>query len=317
MLGAEGSDGTVSEEDRVRRRGWVTAGGLVSLVVVSFAIAPPQRAATAAGTGWIVSCRFSHSAPDDPIVFPGAGGASHLHDFLGARSTDEHSTAETLRAGGTTCTTAGDASAYWVPALYRRGRHVPPTATTRHVLVYYRRVGAPSGVSVQPFPDGLRVIVGAARATSPGENEALGTGRVSFKCGPGERPERPRPPRRCASGVMVVSYQVPNCWDGVRLDAPDHASHMAYPVDGRCRSPHDVVLPRVQAFFRYPVPADRRIGRIAFASGPYYTAHMDFFNAWETEDLGALVQGCLNRFMDCGRDPVVHADGTITPGQTF
>ena len=40
-----------------------------------------------AGKGWFhVDCAYSHRAPDDPIVFPRGVGASHSHDFLGARN---------------------------------------------------------------------------------------------------------------------------------------------------------------------------------------------------------------------------------------
>src|SRR6478672_8629705 len=66
-------------------------------------------------------CRFSHEAPDDPIVFPGQAGRSHVHTFFGNATTDAASTYDSLRAGATTCRTEQDASSYWVPALYRNG----------------------------------------------------------------------------------------------------------------------------------------------------------------------------------------------------
>src|SRR4030067_2465812 len=82
------------------------------------ALATPAQAAA---PGWITSCNYSHSANDDPIVFPGVPGAAHLHDFIGARNTDADSTPVTLRLGGTTCTMPDDLSAYWVPARYWNG----------------------------------------------------------------------------------------------------------------------------------------------------------------------------------------------------
>src|SRR5436190_8376748 len=48
-------------------------------------------------------CRFSHEAPDDPIVYPGQAGKSHLHTFFGNASTDAASTYDSLRASDTTC----------------------------------------------------------------------------------------------------------------------------------------------------------------------------------------------------------------------
>src|SRR2546423_3174010 len=41
-------------------------------------------------------CKYSHMAPDDPIVFPGQSGASHLHVFWGNSLTDANSTAQSL-----------------------------------------------------------------------------------------------------------------------------------------------------------------------------------------------------------------------------
>src|SRR5215813_4615873 len=72
--------------------------------------APIEQPAEAAAPGWIVSCQYSHSLPDDPIVAFRQPGASHMHDFIGARTTDAFSTATSLTAGGTTCVVPGDKS---------------------------------------------------------------------------------------------------------------------------------------------------------------------------------------------------------------
>src|SRR3954452_17242164 len=50
-------------------------------------------------------CPFSHQAPDDPIVYPGQPGKSHLHTFFGNATTDASSSYDSLRAGATTCRT--------------------------------------------------------------------------------------------------------------------------------------------------------------------------------------------------------------------
>lgn len=75
-------------------------------------------------------CRFSHTAPDDPIVHPGHVGMSHQHDFFGNTTTNGDSTYRSLRAGGTTCRIGGDTAAYWVPSLYADGVRVPRSAST-------------------------------------------------------------------------------------------------------------------------------------------------------------------------------------------
>ena len=257
--------------------------------------------ALAGSAGWIVSCNYSHSLNDDPIVFPGQPGAAHLHDFVGASTTDRSSTAASLQAGGTTCAVSADTSAYWVPALYEDGVRVLPAATSKNALFYYRRKGAPSGTMVQPFPRGLKIIIGNAHAKSPQENPQLGTD-IIFKCGPGSTTDLPAPPTQCSSGILVMSLRFPNCWDGVNLDSPDHRSHMAYPVGSRCPKSHPVVLPRIESFFRYNVGTNP-IGKITLSSGPYYTAHQDFFNAWDPAVLQALVTNCLNAQVNCGTNP--------------
>ena len=52
------------------------------------------------GVNFIENCRFSHQAPDDPIVFFGKPGASHQHTFVGNRTTNASSTFGSLRSGG-------------------------------------------------------------------------------------------------------------------------------------------------------------------------------------------------------------------------
>jgi uncharacterized protein DUF1996 len=303
---------------------------LMTQVSIAFAAPASQtragvqpELALAGSTGWIVSCNYSHSLSDDPIVFPGQPGASHLHDFVGATTTDRSSTATSLQTGGTTCAVSADKSAYWVPALYKNGTRVLPKATSKNALFYYRRKGAPSGTMVQPFPRGLKMIIGNAKATSPQENPQLGTD-IIFKCGPGSGTDLPAPPKQCASGILVLSLRFPNCWDGVHLDSADHKSHMAYPSSGRCPKTHPVVLPRLESFFRYNV-GTAPLGTITLASGPYYTAHQDFFNAWDPAALQMLVTKCLNAETDCGTNPSVGGlriaaslpTNTITPTFTI
>ena len=274
---------------------------LLALCIVVTATFIHPKAAYAAKPGWIVSCQYSHSSMDDPSVFPGQPGAAHLPDFLGARSTNAFSTFASLRAGGTTCVLPGDSSAYWVPALYRNGVRLLPQGKAQHALFYYRRIGAPDGTIVRPFPAGLRILIGNSHAMSPQENPGLGT-TIIYRCGSGSDVPLAAPPTQCASGVMVVSFVFPNCWNGTTLDSPDHKSHMAYPVRSRCPASHPVTLPRLESFFRYRVGTGP-VGTITLASGPYYTAHQDFFNAWDPTVLQNLVTRCINQGIDCGSNP--------------
>ena len=62
-------------------------------------------------------CRFSHTAPDDPIVFPGRPGLSHDHTFFGNDSTNANTTPDKLVGTQTTCDPTTDTAAYWAPTL--------------------------------------------------------------------------------------------------------------------------------------------------------------------------------------------------------
>src|SRR5215207_8472937 len=275
---------------------------VLCIVVAGTAVKPPVVKADAK-PGWIVSCTYSHSNNDDPIVYPGQVGLAHLHDFTGANTTNAFSTFTSLRAGGTTCAMPGDKSSYWVPALYEDGVRILPQSRSGNSVFYYRRIGAPAGIIVRPFPPGLKILIGNAHAMSPQENPGLGT-NIVFRCGPGEEgtPPMAAPPTHCDSGMMVLSLSFPNCWDGVNLDSADHRSHMSYPVDSSCPPSHPVNLPRLESFFRYIVGTGP-IGTITLDSGPYYTAHQDFFNAWHPTALQALVTNCINAGIDCGTNP--------------
>src|SRR3712207_8279726 len=52
--------------------------------------------ATSPEASFVVRCDSSHRNSDDPIVYPGAPGAAHSHDFFGNSSTNAHSTHESL-----------------------------------------------------------------------------------------------------------------------------------------------------------------------------------------------------------------------------
>ena len=241
------------------------------------------------GVNFVSSCRFSHRAPDDPIAFPGAPGRSHDHTFVGSRSTDAFSTVDSLRRAGTTCRRQGDTAAYWMPTLLVDGRAVEPLGAT----IYYRRRTLED---VRPFPEGLRMIAGDARATSPQAR------RVTFwNCGvmAGIPPSSTVP--TCPAGrrtSLRLHVTFPSCWDGRSLDSADHQSHMAYARRGLCPSSHPVAVPAINLIYRYPVAGGPGA---ELASGGQFSAHADFFNAWQQGALNGLVQSCLNALRHCGR----------------
>lgn len=241
------------------------------------------------GVNFIEKCGYSHQAPDDPIVFPGKTGASHLHTFVGARTTSAASTFGTLRSGGTTCQRRDDTAAYWVPALYQGSQQVLPLAAT----IYYRRG---TTAEVQPFPNDLRMIAGNAMATAP---QGM---RVTFwSCGVESGVPRSSSVPTCPDtrgSFLRMHVRFPECWDGRRLDSPDHKSHMAYAKRGSCPSSHPVGVPQITQIYRYPTRGGEGF---SLASGGVYSAHADFVNAWKPGALRKLVDDCLNALVTCGR----------------
>ncbi|HEX8803093.1 MAG TPA: DUF1996 domain-containing protein [Acidimicrobiales bacterium] len=254
--------------------------------------------ATVADRGsFSVPCDYSHSSTADPIVHPGHAGMGHRHDFFGATTTGPASTADTLLAGGTTCRSAFDRSAYWAPSLLAGGRPVRPT----HVQAYYR---APVGAdvrAVQPPPDGLQMIAGDAEATAA-QDPAV----VRWSCGLAG--DAAAVPERCAAtgAELRLVLVFPQCWDGEDLASPDHRAHLAYlpgtdaereAAGAACPAAHPVMLPEVTVEVRYPT--DLPPGPLALASGRATGGHGDLIVAWDREHLASEVDTCVRRNLRC------------------
>jgi len=282
----------------VDRRTWVALGvtATIGLAGAVPAVAAPLRAAerppgTAAASvdrvlppNFVSGCAYSHSRPDDPIVFPGQPGASHLHDFFANTTTSATSTEASLRVGGTTCRRRLDTAAYWAPALTDGGRTVRPS----RVAAYYQPAGK-DPASIRPFPADLRMVAGPG----PGSAEFLCAGRPRTVT-----PATASAPTCPGGQDLVIRIFFPDCWDGRNLDSADHRSHMAYNTGGQCPAGHPVPVPRLRLGFHYS-GADGGPD-VALSSGPPSTAHADFFNTWNQPELERLVAGCLNTGVHCG-----------------
>ena len=240
------------------------------------------------GALFAAACPYSHSANDDPIVFPGRSGLSHRHDFFGSTVTDADSTAPVLRsAATTTCDLAGDTAAYWAPALLRDGAPVTPTVAE----AYYRVAPGAPVADVTPYPAGLAMIGGDAHTEKP-----LPTAIVGWGCGhaPGLSSSIPAcPPER----PLNLRVTFPDCWNGRDLDSPDHVTHVAYSTRRGCPRAFPVTMPRLTLLVSYPVTGDPT--GLEPASGPTMSAHADFLNAWDQGALARNVRSCLRRGVVC------------------
>jgi hypothetical protein len=234
-----------------------------------------------------VPCRYSHTAPDDPIVFPGRPGASHSHDFFGNVSTNAFSTRTSLLRAGTTCRRAADRSGYWVPTLLLNGQPVTPI----RAQIYYT-TGGKNPRNVKPFPAGLKVIAGSSTAMAPQDAKI-----TSWHCAPGSGISMRTEVPTCPNGQRLrLQVRFPDCWNGRNTDLPGHKVHMAYSVRGRCPSGYPVAVPRIVLNVVYRFSGGPGV---TFSSGSRYTAHADFFNAWNQKALARLVHRCLNAARIC------------------
>ena len=271
--------------------------------VVSTPTPAPTSSSSSVDGGWLVQCPFSHSLPDDPIVFPLQPGASHLHDFFANTTTDANSTyaSMTFSPATTTCPAASDdSSGYWAPALYKNGVKVnaaDPPDPSHGAQFYFRKSNLKAGTVIRSFPPDFRMIAGNMHATSESDNPYLGR-EIYYGCSDNSESGKPTAPINCSTGIISLHVGFPNCWDGVNIDSPDHKSHVVYPSSGLCPADHPVGLPRLIMRFEYPIGTDS--SGISLSSGPYYTAHGDFWNTWNQERLNTLVAQCLNTSTDCG-----------------
>jgi hypothetical protein len=271
---------------RMRRSCAVVILGAGALALVS-----PSVALAGDGGQFRVSCPYSHSKTDDPIVFPGQPGASHLHDFFGNRTVDAFSTESSLHAGTTTCGTSDDLSGYWEPAMYVDDKIRPAPKMT----IYY--VG---NADTEPVPSGLQMVAGDAHATGLQSSTIL-----RWTCGDGtpkaSKPYNCRPWLSVDPGGVTALIKFPTCWDGSGLTR----GHVVYKgKGGACPSGFGHRIPLLRMFLKTgivdPLDASHHV-RISFSSGKHYTLHGDFFSAWDQARMNALTRNCINAGKDCGR----------------
>jgi Domain of unknown function (DUF1996) len=267
---------------------------LVPVVALLGLFVPPAQAAQ--GGQFVLRCGYSHSLPDDPIVFPNQPGASHLHDFYGNTGVNAFSTFPTMLAGETTCRVPSDTAGYWAPAGFMNGVRVKPGV----MRIYYL-----AGATGTPgtLPAGLQMIGGNKEAQSPGENP-----HVSWSCGQTTSVSTPHMdmPYDCRPWAqypfvdgIIASIDFPSCWNGIGLRPED----VTYPEGGACPPGFGNIIPKLSERVHYGVMNPLGLdGTLAFqlSSGPAYSMHADFWNTWEQERLDQLVEDCLIAMVHCG-----------------
>ena len=267
-------------------------------------------------------CMPGHLKSDDPIVYPGQPGKSHLHQFFGNDTTDSNSTYASLRAAGnSTCMSPLNRSAYWMPAVLNGlGKVVRPD----YVSIYYKRRPLTDPIVSDPkhpqyegqgvkLPNGLRFIFGRDMLNLA----APQTGAISFACdGPSAPPGKSWKNLEDAQAECSVENRIgtrisaPDCWDGKNLDSADHRSHVAYGSYGdwgyyKCPTTHPYVIPAftMAAWFTQAAGESYSLVSDVMDTSPSHkrgdTFHADFFMAWDPVVHDMWEKNCLDKMLNC------------------
>lgn len=268
---------------------------LVLTLLTPAALLPGAPPAHAVGGGFFsVRCDLSHRSHDDPIVFPGERGATHLHDFFSNRSTAYDSTRTSMTRARTNCELSKDTSGYWAPALLDRGGD---RVSVDKILVYYRSA---ADTKVQAFPRNLKIVTGGDTRDPPAPSRSQHS--LSWACGD-TKPYSASPPDCSGTGLNVTAHiHFPDCWDGEHRDSEDHRSHMRFGTP-ECRRGW-VAVPRLRLHIEYAVSnAD---GYTLSSDMPDMAAgqslHADFWSTWKDQAaLRFLVRRCVNGGRECSK----------------
>jgi hypothetical protein len=263
-------------------------------------------------------CKAGQVLPDDPLVYPGQPGKSHLHQFYGNTAADAYSTYESLRTKGTsTCNRGVDIpanrSGYWMPAMLDANGN--PTKLAFAIIYYKRRPITDPKCSIANFqaegncltiPNGLRFIFGYDMLTGKSP-----TGSLWFNCqGPGAVPghysDLTQALANCPTGALVGAViEAPSCWDGKNLDTPNHRDHVAYPGYGswgylRCPLDHPYVIPSFTLGAWFPVVAGMHLSCDAMVPGkPAGTCfHTDYWEAWNDKVKAMWTQNDIDKMLN-------------------
>ncbi|CAN7176608.1 DUF1996 domain-containing protein [Caballeronia sp. LjRoot34] len=279
-------------------------------------------------------CAYSHTLPDDPIVYPGKPGEAMVHDFFGNANADAYSTYDSLNNNKViTCDSAADRSAYWTPQLKRASGVISPM----YQKTYYKNDQAV--VAVQAIPPGLQMLAGDHMGTAPNSH-------INFLCA-GSGSYTTTMPKSCPPissnsppSQLNISVHFPDCWDGKTLTpfgsnranlmsslmkAAKGQLNVAYRnSDGTCPSAYPVKIPELQMNVAYDLGSDPDLSTAQLSLDPVlqngtwvpqwgsmYTAHGDFINAWHVQTMQYLVDTCMNKGGDSGGVPGGSCDKSI------
>ena len=238
--------------------------------------------------------------------------------FFGNPTVDADSSADTLKqTNRTTCDGRTlNRSAYWVPAIYdahgERLKYEDP-------LIYYKTGYHVPSHTIQIPPDGLQMIAGNAKSTSPQDKQI-----VKFRCSnwtsertwfdDGDPLDHISYLPECkTNNLLEIRIVFPQCWNGKEVTASDHKSHMAYPFEakpplagtGACPKSHPVAIPEISYNFAIYVTKETGPSSMWRFSSDLkgviggFSAHADWINGWDRATMNKIVNNCLKPARDC------------------
>jgi hypothetical protein len=306
---------TPSAKPKAAGNGWIPVDDAWKKQVSAYQATKPDRAPADAGNlpEFRADCEYSHRRADDPIVFPGLPGASHMHSFVGNKAVDANTRAGDLMTfTATTCKPVQDHSAYWVPTLYdnKTGKPVETTG----FRVYYRSLQK-SATGQMPMPNGLRMIAGDAKKKVPTPRGAQGQFYCAFY-GPGDidgvaRSTNGNWPICGGDATLHFMMQFPDCWDGKHLDSPNHKDHVAFGTGNACPAGHPVKIPAITFDIQYGAKGSP--AGFYLSSDPQgksaSSMHGDAFVTWDVKAMNQRTKNCIVQRRTCnntGFDPFTY-----------
>lgn len=269
-------------------------------------------------------------AYDDPVVYPGQPGRSHLHQPWGnadfSAATTPASLAQSTKSDCNDTPYSANRSLYWMPALVNdQGEAIHPDL----VSVYYKRYRS-SSPQCDPnsnvfmghcvgLPNQIRFVFGWDSNNPTAEVKG-----ASWYCSEGTKKHYSNLDdvfnSGCGVGADLIANTIaPNCWDGKHLDASDHRSHMAWGSYGswsyyKCPATHPYLIPQEENKAAFKVTADMigtrndgtHYSRIRLASDamlpgakPGQTLHADYIEAWVSEVKDMWMANCIEKGLSC------------------
>jgi hypothetical protein len=307
--------------------GWVPASSIVPQATLDFDPLLAKQAAGVPGAGASLDvigafrfiCGPGQVLADDPVVYPGQPGRSHLHQFYGNTAANAYSDYKSLRTtGDSTCNSDGrghalNRSAYWMPALLDgNGNVVRPD----YAVVYYKRHPKGSKVCTDrtftagcvAIPNGLRMIAGRDMLNL----KAPPTGNFHFSCTQasgatkGAFSTMAAALAVCSAGWQLsFSIDFPDCWNAKDIDSPDHRSHVAYAVSDprtlggrRCPSGY-VLMPSFKLTVPYTIVAgdDTSKWHLSCALAGEDSGlclHADYDEGWDLKEKQDWTDNCID-----------------------